>query len=57
MKYKFKPLTSNNKNIDMAAFKNIFAIFLNESPIVHFSLLQVLNNSDSKKNLPYLKNQ
>ena len=30
-------LISNNYNIDIAVFKNIFKVFLNESPIVLFS--------------------
>ena len=29
MKNKFKPIRSNNKNIDRAALKNVFKIFLN----------------------------
>ena len=29
MKNKFKPIRSNHKNIDKAALKNVFEIFLN----------------------------
>jgi hypothetical protein len=40
--------------MDIEVFKNIFEIFLNESPIVNFSfLLQVLYRTVSKKHLPY----
>jgi len=39
--------------MDIAVFKDVFKIFLNESPVcVLFILLQAFFNSNSKKNLP-----